>query len=350
MRTDAERLRVALQLLDDGAAVDLHVDTFIGARLFGYDASREHHPIARHFLGHVDLPRARRGGLKGALWSVTTNPFRCASSRRRHAGQNVARLRRFATESHGAAWVTDAAAFDAAIARGDHAVIPVVQGANGIGDAADFEGAGCGDVVSATLVHLLSSRYGETSTPLPWRGLFGPVGLSRAGRALLETMNQARMLVDLAHSSTEMFWDTVAAHDRSQPLAVTHTGLGGVYPHWRNIDDSQLRAVADTGGIVGVIFHPGFLGPASEHHDGLGLVMRHLSHIVDVVGEDHAALGSDWDGFIVPPRALNSPLGLPALVMEMVARGWSETRVHKVLGGNFLRCFRALRPGTPQAP
>ncbi len=344
MSADVERLRAALALLDDGVAVDLHIDSFIATRMVGYDPNREHHPISRHFVGHVDLPRARRGGLKGALWSITTNPFRSAASRRRVAADNVARLRRFAQDSAGAAWVTTASAFDDAVAKGLHAVMPVMQGANGIGDAATFADAGCGDLVSATVVHLLSSRFGETSTPVPGRRLFGPTGLSSAGRTLIEGMNQARMLVDLSHASTEMFWDAVAVHDRSHPLLVTHAGLSGVYPHWRNIDDSQLRAVADTGGVVGVIFHPGFLGPQAEHDDGLSLVMRHVSHIVDVVGEDHAALGSDWDGFIVPPRALKSPLGLPTLVMEMMARGWNEQRIRKVLGQNFLRSFRALRP------
>ena len=134
-------------------------------------------------------------------------------------------------------------------------------------------------------------------------------------------------------------------HDHSQPLTVTHTGLSGVYAHWRNIDDAQLKAIADTGGTVCVIFHPGFLGPPAAAHDGIGLVMRHLAHIIDTVGEDHASLGSDWDGFIVPPDSLKDPLGLPLLVAEMQSRGYRPERIHKILGGNFVRCLRALRPG-----
>ena len=73
--------------------------------------------------------------------------------------------------------------------------------------------------------------------------------------------------------------------------------------------------------------------------------MRHLAHIVATVGEDHAALGSDWDGFIVPSSDLNDPLALPGLVAEMIARGWRDDRILKILGGNFRRVLGELRPG-----
>lgn len=342
---DPARLRDALTLLDEAHTVDLHTDTFIATRMAGYDAAAEHRPRHRHFVGHVDLPRARRGGLKGALWSITTNPFRPASSRQRTLLRNLQALRTFACTTPGAAWVTTAAAFDDAMAQRQHAIIPVVQGANCLGDADSFASVGATDVVAATLVHLLSSALAETSTPLPMKRLWGPRGLTARGRALVGTMNAERVLIDLAHASVDTFWDTIGLHDHSQPLTVTHTGLAGVHPHWRNIDDAQLKAIADTGGTVGVIFHPGFLGPEAAAHDGIGLVMRHLAHIIDTVGEDHASLGSDWDGFIVPPDSLKDPLGLPLLVAEMQSRGDRSERIHKILGGNFVRCLRALRPG-----
>jgi membrane dipeptidase len=342
---DTGRLRDALAVLDVATTVDLHTDTFIAARLGLYDPAKEHRPRHRAFVGHVDLPRARRGGLKGALWSITTNPFRSAAGRARALRENLDRLRAWATSTPGAAFVTTAAAFDAAMARGDHAVIPTIQGANALGDAVSLRAVDVADVVSVTLVHLLSSGYGETSTPLPLRRWLGPAGLSGRGRALIEQLDQERVLLDLAHASVDTFWDAVSVHDRALPLAVTHTGVNGVFPHWRNIDDAQLKAVADTDGIVGVIFQPSFLGPKDSHDDGVALVMRHLAHIVAVVGEDHAALGSDWDGFIVPSADLRDPLALPGLVVEMQARGWREERIKKILGGNFRRVLGALRPG-----
>jgi hypothetical protein len=212
-------------------------------------------------------------------------------------------------------------------------------------DAVSLRMLDASDVVSVTLVHLLSSGYGETSTPLPLRRWLGPAGLSARGRALIEQLDADRVLLDLAHASIDTFWDAVSVHDRTLPLAITHTGVSGVHPHWRNVDDAQLKAVANTDGIVGVIFQPSFLGPKDSHDDGVALVMRHLAHIVAVVGEDHAALGSDWDGFIVPSPDLRDPLALPGLVVEMQARGWREERIKKILGGNFRRVLGALRPG-----
>jgi membrane dipeptidase len=342
---DAGALADARALLAACPAVDLHIDTFIPTRLFGYDPEQTHRYPFRHLVGHVDLPRAAEGGLAGALWSITTNPFRSAAGRLQTLQRNLARLKAQTTASSRAAWVTNARAFDAAVAAGRHAVVPVVQGANALGTARSFGEAQATDITSATLVHLTSSELGETSTPLPWKRAFGPPGLSARGKELVQSMNAERVLVDLAHAAPTTFWDAVAVHDRQWPLLVTHTGVAGVYPHWRNIDDAQLKAVAATGGVVGVIYHPGFLGPPRAAKDGLELVLRHLAHIVDVIGEDSAALGSDWDGFISPPDALRDATTLPALVGGMLQRGWSAERVQKIVGRNFLRCLRAVRPG-----
>jgi membrane dipeptidase len=344
---DEAALKDARSLLAGAAAVDLHVDTFIPTRLYGYDPEVEHRYPFRHLVGHVDLPRAAAGGLKGALWSITTNPARTAAGRRATLKKNLVRLQAQVEASSRSAWVTNARAFDAALAAGRHAVLPVVQGANCLGTARSFAEAGAADITSATLVHLTSSEIGETSTPLPWKPIVGPRGLTERGREVVESMNAERVLVDLAHAAPTTFWDAVAVHDRRWPLLVTHTGVSGVYRHWRNVDDAQLKAVADTGGVIGIIFHPGFLGAGAATRGplaGLQLVMRHLSHVVDVVGEDHAALGSDWDGFISPPDELRDATTLPTLVAEMLRRGWSAERVRKILGDNFLRCLRAVRP------
>jgi membrane dipeptidase len=116
---------------------------------------------------------------------------------------------------------------------------------------------------------------------------------------------------------------------------VTHTGVLGAFEHWRNIDDEQLRAVAGLGGCVGVIFCPKFLGG-----DGLEPVVRHMKHILDVVGEDAAALGSDWDGFIVPTQPLKDPRGRPLLTDALLAAGVSRQAIGKILRENVMRVLR----------
>jgi membrane dipeptidase len=161
---------------------------------------------------------------------------------------------------------------------------------------------------------------------------------------MVEAMNERHVIVDLAHISTEGFWDALAAHDRSQPAIVSHTGVRAVHDVWRNVDDDQIRAVARLGGVVGIMFHSGFLGDRfwSGRADS---VVAHLEHVVRVAGEDTAAIGSDYDGLIVPPSDLRTVDRLPVLVQRMLDRGWPAERIRKVLGENYLRVVAAVRPG-----
>jgi membrane dipeptidase len=342
---DTGRLRDALAVLDVAAAVDLHNSTFQLARTGLYDVDKEHRRPWSGRIGQMDLPRARRGGLKGALWSVATHPLRSTLGRVRATKNAISRLRAFSTSTPGVSWVTTAAAFDLAVARGEHAIMPAIAAASALGDAVSLRSVDLADVVCVALVDRCSSSYGETSTPWPLRRVLGPVGLAARGRALVEQLALERVLVDLAHASTEAFWDAVSMHDRSLPLIVSHAGLDAVYPHWRAVDDAQLKAIADTGGVVGVTFEPACLGPPASHQDGIALVMRHLAHIIDVVGDDHAAFGSGFDGASSSSPDLHDPLDLPALVVEMQARGFRPERIKKILGGNFRRVFGAMRPG-----
>ena len=134
-------------------------------------------------------------------------------------------------------------------------------------------------------------------------------------------------------------WAAVGGHDDSQPLVVPHTGVNGVHPIWRNLDDDQIRAVADTGGCIGVILHGMFLGaqPTAE------AVADHVEHIADVGGEDLPAIGTDLDGMVVPPRDLRGYAQFPRLVAALMRRSWSPESIHKVLGGNALKTIEKIR-------
>ena len=211
--------------------------------------------------------------------------------------------------------------FRAARAAGEHAAFIGIQGGNALDDGIDaLDLIADGSVLRVTLLHLTSSRLGASSAP----GSSRAAGLTDFGRAYVERLNELRVGVDLAHVSRKGFFDAVEVHDKTQPLFVTHTGLAGVYEHWRNITDEQLRVVADTGGTVGVMLHASFLGRRGVT---VGTVADHLAHIVDTVGEDHASIGTDYDGAITPPKDLPGLWALPRLVQEMLDRGWSE-RAH----------------------
>jgi membrane dipeptidase len=177
------------------------------------------------------------------------------------------------------------------------------------------------------LLHFSSNDAGFPAYGL---GRHDADGLTPWGFDLVRRCEDAGVIVDLAHINRKGFLDACSIATR--PLIVSHTGVLGAFDHWRNIDDSQLRAVADKGGIVGVIFYPRYLGG-----DGIAPVVKHMLHILDVVGEDAPALGSDWDGFIIPTRDLRDPRGLPLLTDALLAAGVSERVVGKILRGNAMR-------------
>jgi len=337
-----ERLSVseeAVAAVRQSDSIDLHIDTFIPMRLWGYDISKEHGPgiLRGRFAGHLDMPRIREAGLGSAMWSVTTNPFRSRKGRWRVAQKNFKRLRQ-ALQDNDVAIVSTYAEYQVARARGAHVALLSIQGGNAL-DAAPDDPRPDPALLRVTLVHLTNSLVGQSSNPIQlWRS----PPLTEHGRALIEKLNRHRIFVDLAHISKQGFWAALEVHDKSQPFLVTHTGVEGVSKHWRNLDDDQIRAVASSGGVVGIMFHTGFLkrkGPQD-----VSMVVDHVEHVIQCAGEDFAAIGSDYDGAITPPSDLRSGNSYARLVQEMLERGWSETRIEKVLGGNFLRAFAELRP------
>ena len=346
--TLARRLGIsvaAVELARDCEIIDLHVDTFIPPRLWGYRVLSRHRggPLGRHFFGHLDLPRIREGGLSGAMWSITTNPFRPKRDRWRTFLRNLRKLQQMVHRSQGAMRIARThAEYRAARDNHAHAVIPVIQGGNAL-EAAPRGALDIPDnlIARVTLVHLTNSVYGATSSPhhrLRWSK-----GLSPQGAELVKQLNHQRVFVDLAHIHPKAFWDAVNVHDPSQPLLSTHTGVDGARKHWRNLDDDQLRAIAKSGGTVGVIFATQFLKRRRGPRDA-NMVVEHMAHIIRTIGEDHVSVGSDFDGAISPPRDLAGGDHYPVLVEKMLVAGWTEARIRKVLALNFLRCFQALRP------
>lgn len=313
--------------------LDIHSESFVWTRVFGYDVSAAH---GRGLLGarlysQADLPRMRAAGMTGAVVSVATNPFRRRGRRPPRLAANVGRLVAGLAADAEVEVVADLRGYRRARDAGRMAAFVAVQGGNAAGSAADLP-----PVVSrVTLVHLTRSVLGSPSAPLGGDG-----GLTAAGRRFVDELNGRRVIVDLAHASPRTFRDALAVHDRDVPPIVSHTGVSGVHRSWRNIDDDQIRAVADRGGVVGIMYHRGFLGGSTSE-----AVLRHLEHVVAVGGEGAAALGSDWDGMIVTPRDMPTASELPVLVAGMLRRRWPEPRMRAVLGANYLRVVGEVRPG-----
>jgi membrane dipeptidase len=175
------------------------------------------------------------------------------------------------------------------------------------------------------LVHLRDNEIGGSSSG-------SDRGLSDLGRKLIAAMNDRRMLVDLSHASKTTFFEAIEL--TAYPPIVSHTGVRAVHDTWRNLDDDQIRAVAERDGVVGVMLAPPALGEVS-----LEEAVRHIEHVIQVGGEDAVAIGSDFDGYVDPPIDAS---GLPALTELLLRKGLSEELVRRVLGENALRVLERL--------
>jgi membrane dipeptidase len=335
--------RAAVELYLASEVVDLHLDSFIWQRLFGYELARKHGAgwLKGWFYSQSDIPRLREARVAGAVWVITTNPLRTRAGRRAALLENVARLSQQLEASAEVAVARDYTSYRRIRARGQHAALLGIQGGNALElELGDFDRPDLAALTLVTLLHFTRSRIGAPALPPPLRR--GPQGLTPFGADFVRKLNERRIAVDLAHISQQGFWDVLEVHDRSQPLTISHAACDAVFPHFRNVSDDQLRAVADTGGVVGVIFNTAFLG-GSLLRGRAERVVDHLAHVVATVGADHAALGSDFDGAIIGPADLRTISELPRLVELMLQRGFHELDVQKILGGSFLRMLRALR-------
>ena len=195
-----------------------------------------------------------------------------------------------------------------------------------------------------TLVHLTPSALGGPSVPL-----FGDRPLTAAGRATVEAMGELGIVVDLAHAGPRTFADALAVARPDRPVIVSHTGVRAVRDHWRNLTDDQIRAVADRGGVVGVMLHRGFLARPGWRASA-ATVAAHVAHVARVGGTACPAIGTDLDGFILPPRDMATVEELPRLADALLRAGTRPDDVVRVLGTNALAVIGAVRPGPAVTP
>lgn len=163
----------------------------------------------------------------------------------------------------------------------------------------------------------------------------GP-GLTDAGKHLVRRCNELGILIDLSHMNEAGFWDVARLSDA--PLVATHSNAHVVCAHARNLTDDQLRAIRDSGGMVGLNLATAFLRPDGKMLPEVPfeILMRHLDHLLGILGEDHVGIGSDYDGAVVPEQ-LATVADLPRLVDALRAHGFDRTLISKLCTGNWLR-------------
>ncbi len=324
----------ARALLDVYPAIDLHADTLMWSRWLSYDLlSRHTPPLPRAAIGgHVDIPRMRTGGMGAQFFGLVSLPFLGRSrGLARTVHEQIDALDETTQRSNGKLRkVRTAAEIGACHADGAVSALLGIEGAHALEGSIDqLDSFARRGVRYLGLAHFSAN---EACFPAYGRGRRDSEGLTPFGRSVVERCRELGVILDLAHINRVGFMEVCGSGGGKAPPIVSHTGVSGAFEHWRNIDDEQIRAVAKLGGVVGVIFCPRFVGG-----DGLGPVVRHIKHIVDVAGEDTPALGSDWDGFIVPTGPLCDPTGLPSLVEELRREGLTDGAIGKILRGNVLR-------------
>lgn len=321
--------------------------------------------IDRSTVGHIDLPRAREGGLSGGFFAIwvpdpghtpnlngddgpdlsayadpdTLPPPMTVEYAQQFAFQEFALLSRMARSSNGTIRIVRTTnELRQAISDGAFAVLLHLEGAEPIDKELNalelFYAAG---VRSLGLVWSRSNQFAH-GVPFQFPGSpdVGP-GLTDAGKALVRSCNELGILVDVSHLNEAGFWDVAAVSQH--PLVATHSGVHAICAATRNLTDRQLDAIGDSGGIVGVNFHVGFLRSDGEVDAATTTVKQiadHVDYIAARIGIDKVALGSDFDGAVMP-HDLKDCSGLPKLVDELRRRGYDEQALSQIGIDNWTR-------------
>jgi len=309
--------------------------------------------------GHIDLPRAKSGGLAGGLSAIyvpsgelmlkqpdTSGRYETPLSPplERQPSLDIAlemaaialRLER------AAAWQLCRTARDieAAIAAGRFAAVLHLEGCEPIGpDLVELDVLYAAGLRSLGPVWSRNNIFGHgVPFAYPRSPDTGP-GLTDAGRALVKACNRLGILIDLSHITEKGFWDVAAITD--QPLVASHSNVHAITPVARNLTDRQLDAVRDSGGLVGLNFAVTMLRPDGRDRADTPLsdMVRHVDYLVDRLGIDGVALGSDFDGALIP-QAIGSAGGLQHLVTALTAAGYGRDDLAKICRGNWLRVLR----------
>jgi len=361
-------------------AIDMHADT--AQRLLDENVDLQQELSD----GHFDAVRAKAGGLDAQFFSIWVEPqlFGATGARAmKRADDQIAAVRDLA-EKHPETWALATSADDirAASAAGKMAALLGLEGGYAIDERLE----------NVQRYYDLGVRYLSPawSVSTSWAGSSGDEigrtrGMNEFGKSVVREMNRLGMMVDVSHVSDPTFWDIV--NTSTAPVVATHSACRAIADVPRNLTDEMIRALAHTGGVVNVIFYPEHLEPgwsqkkkqvdaeiatmvqdasAAEPGDAVhkklardrvrqreyakrlppvtvARIVDHIDHIVKLVGVDHVGIGSDFDGVQITTTGLATVAELPNLTKELLRRGYSETDVHKILGGNMLRVLEAMK-------
>jgi microsomal dipeptidase-like Zn-dependent dipeptidase len=337
-------------LHDELLVADLHNDLL----LWGRD------PLERHDYGHTDLPRLVEGGVGLQVFAAVTDvpygrsyagtgdrvdqipflvaaqrwPLRTWTSRFERALYQAEKLQQAANQSDRVGLLrTQRDLENHLMRRVDQpdrlGALLAVEGLHALdGDLANLDRLVDAGYRMMSPTHLHDNAVGGSSTGLR-KG-----GLTDFGRRVVERMTERQVLIDLAHASDAVLGEVLAMTDR--PVVVSHTGVDATCPSPRNLTDAQIRAIAAQDGVIGI-----GLWPRATCGETAAATARAMRHVADLVGAEHVALGSDFDGTVDVPF---DATGLPLLTAALLQEGFSRSEIRQILGGNVIRLLRQTLP------
>jgi membrane dipeptidase len=343
---------------------DGHNDTL--THLDGVGGRAERSFFVESAEGHIDLPRARRGGLAGGFFAIFTPDLAQAQLMKENlviseTGYEVlplpaldpvfaqqwtmammARLFRLEKESQGQVKVVRSVdELERCLGEGVLAMVLHFEGAEAIDPELDalevFYQAG---LRSLGLVWSRPNAFGHgVPFKFPHTPDIGP-GLTSAGKRLVQACNRLGIMLDLAHLNEQGFWDVVSLTDA--PIVVTHTAVHALCPSTRNLTDRQLLAIKDSEGIVGLNFDVADLreDASQDRNTSLAVMIRHIDYLVEKLGIEGVSLGSDFDGGITVAQELGDVAGLPKLMGALRDHGYDEGALRKIGYENWVRVLR----------
>jgi len=318
--------------------------------------------LTRSDDGHLDLPRAREGGLIGGLFAMFAKPERPPENdlttsgtgyevrlaepidpvyaRGRIDAQLEALNRVVARAAGQIRWAASVDEIEAGRRDGAFVMVLHLEGAEAIGpDLNNLERLYAARLRSLGPVWSRPNIFGHgVPFAYPRSPDTGP-GLTAAGLELVRACNRLGIMIDVSHLNERGFWDVAALS--SAPLVATHACAHAVCPSTRNLTDRQLAAIRGSNGVVGFNLCVNDVRPDAhlDENTPLDTIVHHLCYLVDRLGEDHVALGSDFDGAVMP-RPIKDASGLPQLIGALRVHGFGDATVRKFALENWLRVFR----------
>jgi membrane dipeptidase len=306
--------------------------------------------------GHIDLARARAGGLGGGFFAVFVPNEQTGDSSfgdgklppkldrayaERVATAMAARLFRIERESHGQVKVVRTAdELDECLRSGVFAAILHYEGADPIDEGLnELEVVYQAGLRSLGIVWSRPNAFGHgVPFRFPHSPDIGP-GLTDAGKELVRACNKLGIMLDLSHLNEAGFWDV--ARLSSAPLVATHSNVHALSATPRNLTDRQLAAIRESDGMVGLNFAVVFLREdgAPDADTPLATMVNHIDYLVEKLGIERVGLGSDFDGARIP-QAIGDAAGLPRLVDALRQSGYDDAALRKLTHENWVRVLR----------